>query len=91
MRYSQPNRIGNGMPNVATAPVHSRGNVPIQIETFSNGDEKWRNLRFFHNQNVRPHLIATNPIHSNSAMYPVQPAPVNGSDSNNIIEGFFLR
>lgn len=78
---------------VATNPVHSNNmipqqnqmseqfGIPFQIETFSNGDENWKNLKFYHDQNVRPYLVATNPVHAKD----FQP------NSEDIIEGFSIK
>jgi len=78
---------------VATNPVHSNNmipqqnqmsekfGIPFQIETFSNGDENWKNLKFYHDQNVRPYLVATNPVHTKD----FQP------NSEDIIEGFSIK
>jgi hypothetical protein len=55
--------------------------IPFQIETFSNGDENWKNLKFYHDQNVRPYLVATNPVHVKD----FQP------NSEDIIEGFSIK
>lgn len=85
----------NVMPSqkVATNPVHSNNmipqqnqisqqfGIPFQIETFSNGDENWKNLKFYHDQNVRPYLVATNPVHAKD----FQP------NSEDIIEGFSIK
>ena len=53
--------------------------APFQIETFGD-DSNWKNLRFYHDQNVRPYLIGTNPIHAKEI-------DENGEE---IIEGFSL-
>ena len=85
----------NVMPSqkVATNPVHSNNmipqqnqmseqfGIPFQIETFSNGDKNWKNLKFYHDQNVRPYLVATNPVHAKE----FQP------NSEDIIEGFSIK
>lgn len=55
--------------------------IPFQIETFSNGDKNWKNLKFYHDQNVRPYLVATNPVHAKN----FQP------NSEDIIEGFSIK
>lgn len=85
----------NVMPSqkVATNPVHSNNmipqqnqmsqqfGIPFQIETFSNGDENWKNLKFYHDQNVRPYLVETNPVHAKDFR----------PNSEDIIEGFSIK
>ena len=98
LRFFKPKNVDDKQV-VATAPVHQDDSnaihvragkgLPFQIETFSNGNDNWRNLRFFHDQNVRPYLVATNPIHTKTSLIPTS---IKGDNNlGDVVESFSLK
>jgi hypothetical protein len=84
LKYFHPKNV-KPEDKIASEPIHApQENVdegfvmPFQIETFENDD--WKKLRFYHDQNVRPYLIGTNPIHGKEI----------NENGEEVIEGFSL-
>ena len=105
LRFFKPKNVDDKQ-NVATAPVHQDEpnsiharaevtpdtGVPFQVETFGNGNDNWRNLRFFHDQNVRPYLVATDPIHAKTSLTPVEPTSIKSEETfGDVVESFSLK